>query len=98
MPSYEWRQKPPTLEEVVAAGGTPRVAHYWVRGWNFNRPVIAEVAASTRAEPLEHFVNVLRVGGLEIMEPASSPRFTNLELFPGLGAARMGRADMSATG
>lgn len=80
MPSFVWRPKPPTLEEVVAAGG---VAHYWARGWNFNRPVIAEVSVSTRADPLENFVTVISVGGKEVLEPTTSPRFTNHEMLPG---------------
>lgn len=83
MPSYEWRQAPPELSELEAACADCRVVHYWVRGWNFNRPVIAEVAVSTRANPLENFANVLTVGGVEVFEPTTSPRFTNLELLPG---------------
>lgn len=80
MTSYQWRQKPPTLQEVIDAGGS---AHYWARGWNFNRPVMAEVTVSTRAVPLENYVTVVTVGGMSIYEPASSPRFTNHEMLPG---------------
>ncbi|MGP8288966.1 hypothetical protein ACT3OH_01700 [Vreelandella zhanjiangensis] len=80
MPSYVWRQKPPTLQEVIDAGGS---AHYWARGWNFNRPVMAEVSVATRAAPPENYVNVVTVGGQAIDEPATSPRFTNHEMLPG---------------
>lgn len=80
MAEFAWRTSPPGLDEVTAEGG---VAHYWARGWNFNRPVIAKVAVSARANPPESFLTVISVGDVEVMEPTTSPRFTNLEMLPG---------------
>ena len=75
----EWSPYPPDVEALRAAGGH---AHYWVRGWNFPSPVMAEVELiAHRARP-KYRVIVRRIGAEVMDEPARSPRFTNLDLLP----------------
>lgn len=45
----EWRQEPPVLDDFVDSSeriGAER--YYWVRGWNFNRPVLCRVTMGAR--------------------------------------------------
>ncbi|WP_146218728.1 hypothetical protein [Halomonas sp. LBP4] len=79
MRDAEWSPYPPDVDAIRAAGNH---AYYWVRGWNFSKPVVAEVELITRNDPLEHSVIVRRIGDQLLEEPARSPRFTNLELLP----------------
>lgn len=79
MPDTEWSPYPPDVDALHAAGGH---AYYWVRGWKFVTPVIAEVVLITHSAPPEHSVIVRRVGEQTLEETARSPRFTNLELLP----------------
>ena len=79
MPDPEWSPYPPDVDAIRAAGGQ---AYYWVRGWNFVTPVMAEVVLITHSDPPEQCVIVRRVGEQTLDEPARSPRFTNLELLP----------------
>lgn len=52
MPELVWRAEPPTLDEVRAAGAKFGCeAYYWVRGWNFNRPVMACAIIGGRRQP-----------------------------------------------
>lgn len=52
MPELVWRPEPPALEEVRAAGAEFGCeAYYWVRGWNFNRPVMACAIIGGRRQP-----------------------------------------------
>lgn len=75
----EWSPYPPGVDALRDAGGH---AHYWVRGWNFASPVIAEVELIEHRDPPEYRVVVRRIGAQMMDEPARSPRFTNLELLP----------------
>lgn len=59
MPDPEWSPYPPDVDAIRAAGGQ---AYYWVRGWNFVTPVMAEVVLITHSDPPEQSVIVRRVG------------------------------------
>lgn len=73
----EWRFYPPTVADLRSAGGR---ACYWVRGWHFDNPVLAEVTIAHQEVDDTVYVLVLSIDGVELNEPARSPRFTNLEL------------------
>lgn len=75
-----WKRYPPTAGSLSVVGGA---GLYVVRGWHYPHPVTADVYLTKGLNQRQQWPVVYRIAGVVLDEPASSRRFTNLELLAG---------------